>query len=914
MEKVLLSLNLLVLMSLAGGQMAQAQVLTGQFASELENVDETEADVNRQAVVALASDGIRELEAKAEAPEALAVSLQQRVTSEPAAPIDTAAEVVDLPLSPVGPSGVEAQPATTVTEWLAQIEASLVQITNVRLEETATGLQIILETAEGELTAPTTTVSGNALIAEIPNAVLALLEGNEFQAFEPAGGIALVQVTTLPDDRVQVVMTGADAAPTADVNTIATGLMLSLTPGIAPADATDESLRIVVTGEESSRYVEPTATTGTRTDNPLRNIPQSIQVIPREVLEDQQVIRLNDALRNVSGAVSAGQTGTAQRFIIRGFEDPQILRDGFRLTFGGLGNPGFPELANLETIEVLKGPGSILFGSAEPGGVINLVSKQPLSEPFYNLSLRAGSRTLIEPRLDFSGPLTADGRLLYRLNALVRREESFRDYDTDSERSFIAPTISWQISDRTDLTVHFEYSDTEGPSDSGLVAIGEEVADIPFDQILGNPADFFQSELVRVGYDFEHRFSDHWQVRNAFRFNSFDVNSFSSSVNVDEATGDTTISSLTSDQENNNFELQTNVVGEFNTGAIEHQLLFGVDLFRYTNPRFDTFDFFSPVSNNIFNPVDVTFPLPDPSTAPVTFDGETRIDALSVYIQDQVNLLDNLILLAGIRYETVEQEAIRNPTFFSPTASETTLNEDAFSPRIGLVYQPIDEVSLYGSFSRSFIPNTATTFENEIIPPEQGEQFEIGVRAELLEGRFTTNLALFNITKQNVANPDPNNPRFFIATGELRSRGVELDIAGEILPGWNIIANYAYTDADITEDNTGIEDNRLFGVPENNFNLWTTYDIQAGSLEGLGVGLGFNYVDERFGDNDNSFKLDSYFLTNAAVSYERDNWRAALNIRNLFDIDYIEGSRNSRFFGVSPGEGLTLIGSFSIDF
>ena len=176
------------------------------------------------------------------------------------------------------------------------------------------------------------------------------------------------------------------------------------------------------------------------------------------------------------------------------------------------------------------------------------------------------------------------------------------------------------------------------------------------------------------------------------------------------------------------------------------------------------------------------------------------------------------------------------------------------------------------------------------------------------------NIAFFNLTKRNVANPDPNNTMFSVATGEQRSRGIELDIAGEILPGWNIIANYAYTDADITEDNTGIEGNRLYGVPENNFNLWTTYDIQSGALEGLGFGLGFNYVDERFGNNANDFMLDSYFLTNAAISYQRDNWQAAINIRNLFDVNYIEGSRNSRTFGITPGAGFTLIGSFSIEF
>ena len=803
--------------------------------------------------------------------------------------------------------------APTVTEWRAQIEASWVQITNVRLEETEAGLQVVLETADGELAAPTTTVSDNALTAEIPNAVLALPEGDEFQQLEPAAGITLVQVTTSPNDQVQVVITGADAPPTVEMSTVATGLTLSIVPGVAQSDITDEALRVLVTGEQGSRYVEPNTSTATRTDTPLRDVPQSIQVIPREVLEDQQVIELNDAIRNVSGVVLANQSGGTQRFLLRGFADPSVLRDGFRLTFGETGSAGTQELSNLETIEVLKGPASILFGSVEPGGVINLVTKQPLSEPFYDLSLRLGNRDLIEPSLDFSGPLDEDGRVLYRLNALYRHEESFRDFDDDFGRFFIAPVVSWQISDRTDLTINFEYLDSEGPSDVGLVALGDEVADIPFDRVLGEPEDFFQTETIRVGYDFEHRFSDSWKIRNSFRFNSFDIQNSEQFVafGLDEATGDLTRALLSSSQDQDVFELQTNVVGEFSTGSIEHTLLFGVDLFRRENPRFDTIGLPSPDIINIFDPV-YNDSRPDPAANPVFIDNETRTDALGVYIQDQISLLDNLKLLLGVRYETFEQDVTNNPTFSNPIGFETSQSDDAFSPRIGLVYQPIEEVSLYSSFSRSFAPNTGTTFEGDLLEPERGEQFEIGARAELLEGRLTTNLALFNITKQNVSTPDPNNLNSVVATGEQRSRGIELDVAGEVLPGWDIIANYAYTDADITEDNSDIEDNRLFGVPEHNFNLWTTYDIQAGPLAGLGFGLGFNYVSERFGDNSNSFVLEDYFLTNLAVSYERDNWQAGLNIRNLFDVDFIEGAQNSRNSFITPGDGVTFIGSFSI--
>ncbi|MEM1256424.1 MAG: TonB-dependent siderophore receptor [Cyanobacteria bacterium P01_H01_bin.21] len=686
------------------------------------------------------------------------------------------------------------------------------------------------------------------------------------------------------------------------------------------ADETQgESLRIVVTGEEGSRYVEPAATTGTRTDTPLRDIPQSIQVIPREVLEDQQVIRLNDALRNVSGVIPSGNDPRGQRFNVRGFNDTTQLRDGFRISVGAQ-NIGFQELSNIEQIEVLKGPASILFGAVEPGGVINLVSEQPLSEPFYELGLRVGNRGLLEPSLDFSGPLTEDGRLLYRLNALYRTEDTFRDdFDTDIERSFFAPTISWQINDRTDLNLYFEYSEDERPADFGLVAFDDGVVDVPFDRNLGEPEDFLTSEFLRTGYQFEHRFSDNWKFRNAFSYARYD-NVFFSANNVlggplDETTGNLARNFTTFDVLQDFYELQTNVVGEFSTGPINHTLMFGADLFRRERESVLQADVFNPLPPfNVFNPVYGQTPRPDFDKLPVLSDSDVRLDLLGVYLQDQIAFSDSLKLLAGLRYETFEQKTTTTPSFFSSTSSEARISEDAFSPRIGLVYQPIEPVSLFTSYSRSFSPNTGTTVDGNLLEPEEGEQFEVGVKAELLEGRLSASLAYFDITLENVQTRDPDNSRFFIATGQERSQGVELDVIGEILPGWNLVANYAYIDARITEDDQGLlEGNRRFNVPNHNFNLWTSYDIQDGSLEGLGFGLGFNFVGERFGDNANTYELDSSFLTNAALSYRRDNWRAGLNMRNLFDVDYIESTNGNRL-SVFPGEGFTLIGSFSIEF
>ncbi|NEQ30133.1 MAG: TonB-dependent receptor plug domain-containing protein [Leptolyngbya sp. SIO4C5] len=435
MEKWLSGLSLLTLLILASGQGAFAQALTEPLAPEPDTIDEPDTEANVQDAISSELDNAVQTDPKAEEQEAIAEPLPARIAAEPepTSETDNPEVVVISPVSlPIHPSThpptypSTPPPATTVTDWLAQIEASLVQITNVRVEDTETGLQVILETANGELAAPTTTVSGNALIAEIPNAVLALPNADEFQQFDPAAGIALVSVTPLPNDQVRIAITGTDAPPAVDLSSAATGLTLSATPGDPTAQAPDdETIQIGVTGEQAG-YAVDSATTGTRTDTPLLDIPQSIQVIPQEVLEDQQVIRLNDALRNVSGVVAGSQDPRGGQFIVRGFDFSSILRDGFRT----VGNGGFPELANIERIEVLKGPASILFGSLEPGGVINLVSEQPLSEPFYEGGLRLGNRGLIEPSLDLTGPITEDGRLRYRLNALVRREDSSRDFDT----------------------------------------------------------------------------------------------------------------------------------------------------------------------------------------------------------------------------------------------------------------------------------------------------------------------------------------------------------------------------------------------------------------------------------------------------------------------------------------------------
>jgi iron complex outermembrane recepter protein len=802
------------------------------------------------------------------------------------------------------------QPATTIDAWLAQIaQASIAQITGIQLNATNGGIEVILETAEGQLTEPLTSVVGNALIVEIPDAVLALPEGDEFQQANPIEGIALVAVTGLADDRVRVAITGLDAPPTAEVRTEAQGLVLSVVPGTDTADDAGDAIQVVVTGAQEEGYQADEATTATRTDTPLREIPQSIQVIPRQVLEDQQVIQLEEAVRNVSGVTSGNTFAGTQDggFVIRGFPSFDLyLRNGFRDNAQGI-----REFANVERVEVLKGPASVLYGNLEPGGVINFVTEMPLSDPYYSAELELGNYGFVRPSIDFSGPLNDDGTLLYRLNAAYLNEDGFRDFNRATERYFIAPVVTWQISDRTDLTLEFDYVSDERPFDRGLVVIGDEVTDIPISRILGEEDDFRQVEEVGAGYRFEHRFSNNWRVRNAFRMLFSDSLDFAFQPDsLDEATGILTRNLRSNDDHRESFALQTELVGEFATGPIDHTLLFGIDWSRNTQ-RSNTRAAESTPSINIFDPEYDAF-RPERSDLPLlTIDRFNATDTIGFFIQDQIDLLDNLHLLLGGRFDIIDQSSF---SFLSNTGSDQ--NEEAFSPRIGILYRPIEPLSLYASYSQSFQPNVFTQSDGSFLEPERGRQFEVGVRGEFLDDRLIANLAAYHLTKTNVATTDPDDSNFSLPLGEVRSQGIELDVAGEILPGWNIIASYAYTDAEVTDsgdDPFFPEGLRNANVAPNTASLWTTYEIQTGTLQGLGVGIGVFYVDNRFGDFDNTYELPSFIRTDAAVYYRRDNWRAALNIKNLFDERYFAGAD----FGtttVRPGESFTIVGSIAVEF
>ncbi|KAM3105995.1 TonB-dependent receptor plug domain-containing protein [Phormidesmis sp. 146-33] len=403
--------------------------------------------------------------------------------------------------------------ATTVKEWIAQIEAATVQVTGVSLNRTDAGLEIVLQTAEGkplQIDASKFRSEGNNRIADIPNAVLVLPGSQAFVADNPTADIASVRVVQQETNIVRVSVAGINSLPTSEVSLKAGRLSYSLN---SEPDEPDEE--IVVTEQQQRGYRVPNASTATRTDTPLRDIPGSIQVIPRQILDDQKTTRIQEALENVSGVRKEGNYGgtDAGGFNIRGFAQDGNFRNG-------LADNDFystVDTANIDRIEVLKGPASVLFGQAEPGGIVNVVTKQPLRTPYYSAEFNVGSYAFYRPSFDISEPLTPNSSVLYRLNAAYQNSESFRDFNF-TERVFVAPVITWNISDRTTLTFDLEYQNSNYLFDRGLLSLGDRPAPIPISRLIGLPQSVYDDSTFRVGYRLEHQFSKDWQLRNAFSF------------------------------------------------------------------------------------------------------------------------------------------------------------------------------------------------------------------------------------------------------------------------------------------------------------------------------------------------------------------------------------------------------------
>lgn len=701
---------------------------------------------------------------------------------------------------------------------------------------------------------------------------------------------------------IKIAESGSDAASTLPAVTVA---------GKAVYDSTDPY---------NPDYNRSNASTATKTDTPIMETPIAVQVVPKAVMHDQQAVQLGDAIKNVSG-VFQGFTygGFSEEFMIRGFNTNYAnYLDGLRWPVSRI------PLANAERIEVVKGAGANLYGRIEPGGMINVVTKRPQATPYYSLEQRFGSYDLYQTLADATGAINKDGSLMYRLNFEYLDKNSFRDF-AFTERKFVAPSLTWKISDRTQLDFDFIYSNEDTLEDHGVVAsnVTRRPINIPISRFLGEPSiDKSNTELYSTALTLNHEFSDSWKMNAQFRNITRDVIDLQHAAPgiLDIATGELARAFCCGPGTQDVLGATVNVTGKFSTWNVKHSVLAGWDYYEM-NSTFDGWFLPPAVFGGPVNPINIYNPQygqsgVDLARIPKNDFWDQRMSWNGVYFQDQITLFEKFHILGGGRYDWANKGSGSSPTSVADAASNySDIENQKFSPRVGLVYQPWQWLSLYGNFIESLgASNTGVALGGGNLQPESAEQFEAGFKTEFFDKRLTSNLAFYHLTKQNISVPIAGT-RFSQAVGEARSQGIEIDVSGQVTDGLNLIATYAYTDAVILSGNNA--GNRLWNVPRNAGSFWAKYDIQKDTLRGLSFGAGVYFQDQREGDNANSFELPGYGRVDALVKYQLPIIRAKttlqFNVENLLDHQYYAATDNSNTF-ILPGAPRTFIGSVKVEF
>lgn len=655
------------------------------------------------------------------------------------------------------------------------------------------------------------------------------------------------------------------------------------TSGGVVADGTTMLGTITVEGESGRSYGAADSSVGTKTDTPLRDVPQSIQVVKRSVITDQQATTLTQALQNVSN-VQQSNTGAnrAETFITRGFSSNNYAIDGSVLNATGSRPEVNPDLAGVERVEVLKGPASVLYGRGEPGGLINLVTRRPTTTPMAEVTTQLGSFGFRRAEATASGPLNDDASLTGRITGAAQREEGFVENRPDSERQYIGGVLEWNPDEDTKVSLSVDHTRQKQPYDRGLV-VGpdDEIIDVPYDRYFGEDWSMVNSRKTRISLSAEHQTTDWLKLRGTVRYDD----AYTTDTGIDLrglASDGRTLNRRYTDriEDMRNLDLQFEGVMTFDTGNIGHTVLAGV---QHTRSHMD---FWSARAPSI-EPIDIYNPVYGAPMTPTRLENVYVQDILatSVYLQDQIEFSDQWKALVGLRYDhfdhTVEHRV---------GDEEPPFDGGALTWRAGLVYQPTDRLSFYTSYATSFMPQSALGVDRQVLDPEEGWQVEAGVKAELTD-RLSATFSVFHITKDNVA-VSIEDTDFSRLVGQQRSRGAEIDITGEITDGWQVIASLGYVDAEVTrDDNPAYVGNRLIGTPYWSGSLWTTYEFQTGKLEGLKLGAGITAVGERAGDLEEPFYVDGYYRVDAAVSYKiNDNLNFSLVGRNLTDEKYIEST------------------------
>lgn len=666
--------------------------------------------------------------------------------------------------------------------------------------------------------------------------------------------------------------------------------------------------------------------TGTKTDTPIQKVPQSISVVTAEEMALHQPKSVKEALSYTPGVAvgTRGASNTYDYLIIRGFaaddQSQNNYLNGLKLQ-GNFYNDAVIDPYMLERAEIMRGPVSVLYGKSSPGGLLNMVSKRPTTEPLKEVQFKAGTDSLFQTGFDFSDALDDDGVYSYRLTGLARSANA-QQKGSEEQRYAIAPAFTWRPDDKTNFTFLSYFQNEPETGYYGWLPKEGTVEPLPNGKRL--PTDFnegaknntYSRNEKMIGYSFDHEFNDTFTVRQNLRFAQNKVSQksvygygmcsdplytkdqealkASPCLSIPQSQwGHTLTRQYVIDNEKlENFSVDTQLQSKFATGSVDHTLLTGVDFMRMRNDIDSWFGYAGSVApSDIYNLDRSDFDFgahPNPS-------GPYRVllkqKQTGLYVQDQAQW-DKVLVTLGGRYDWADQSS-----FNRDYGNKSERDDKEFTWRGGVNYLFDNGVTPYFSYSESFEPASQTDANGDLFAPSKGKQYEVGVKYVPEDRPIVVTGALYQLTKTNNLMADPNGSLFSVEGGEIRARGVELEAKAALSASVNVVGSYTYTDAEYTTDTT-YKGNTPAQVPKHMASLWADYTFFDGPLSGLTLGTGGRYTGSSYGDPANSFKVGSYTVVDALVRYDlarvgMAGSNVALHVNNLFDREYVASCFNT---------------------
>jgi catecholate siderophore receptor len=655
--------------------------------------------------------------------------------------------------------------------------------------------------------------------------------------------------------------------------------------------------------EQSSQpYRSTTAVTATKTDIPLKDVPQTVDVVPAELIKDRNITTLQDALKNVPGVSQDAGDGQRDQFVIRGFS---ALNDMY---LDGMRDDAyyFRDLSNIDRVEVLKGPSSVLYGRGSSGGLINRVTKKPEADPIQQLSIMGSTEGQRRTEMDLGGANENDS-IRVRLTGALEDSDGFRDRYF-LERQALAPSIQFNIDSDTTLTLQADYLHDKRLADTGLPAYGDHPVDADIDTYYGSrdakDQNYVETTVKGSTITLDRTLSDSLSLHSALRAYDSDVTrKYVTFGTVNTTTNKVSINRAARYKEESGVFWQNEFKHVFETGPFSHEALYGIEV-GYQDRKDKGLTLRNVATYDLFNPQLIDFPEIPGNTA-ANPDADTHISIAGLYLQDLITLTPEWKLMIGGRFDRLATKRSDDGT----ADMDLERTDNTFSPRIGLVYEPVDWVSLYATYSRSFQPmadNGELRRNSDELDPEETVNKEVGAKFDIND-KLSATVSVFDMTRTGILMDDPTDTRFSLDAGEQRTRGVEVSVNGDLGNGWSTYAGYAWLKGEMIDSPVeSIVGNTSPLTPKSSASVWLKKELGGGFY----VAGGGRYEGERFTSPNNKVSLGSYTTAELAGGYRSEHYDVTLNVDNLFNREYFvsakAGSDNSNYPGAPRNANLRV--------